>query len=139
MNTLKLYKEIKAAEVLGEKTQNNEKLKMQSRHFGPYLLFGLLLISWPLLQRWVMRSDPTMGFIDPNIWLLMLLSLICFLVVTGLCWWLIQRFWMSLGLPGLDNMVLQFKQLALWQQLGFYWASFGLLLLAAVGVLAAVM
>jgi hypothetical protein len=42
-------------------------------------------------------------------------------------------------LPTLGYMVSQFKQLLLWQQLGFYWASFALLLWAAVGVLSAVL
>lgn len=102
------------------------------------LLLGLLLLLWPIAQRLVMQSDPTIGFVDPNIWLLLLLSLITFLGMTGLCWWLLQQFWTSMGLPGPGNMVLHFKALSLWQQLGFYWASFGLLLLAAVGVLSAI-
>jgi hypothetical protein len=102
------------------------------------LLLGLLLLLWPVAQRLVMQSDPTIGFVDPNIWLLLLLSLITFLGITGLCWWLLQQFWTFMGLPGLGNMVLHFKALSLWQQLGFYWASFGLLLLAAVGVLSAI-
>ncbi|TCC99436.1 hypothetical protein [Pedobacter hiemivivus] len=108
------------------------------RNYMPYLLFGLCLLLWPLLQRVIMNWDPMMGVIDPNIWLLILISLICFLIVTGLCWWLLQSFWMALGLPLLTEMVLSFKKLALWQQLGFYWASFALLLLAAVGVLTAI-
>ncbi|WEK21635.1 MAG: hypothetical protein P0Y49_10855 [Candidatus Pedobacter colombiensis] len=114
------------------------KYDVSGRNYTPYLLFGLCLLLWPLLQWLVMSSDPTIGFIDPNIWLLILLSLISFLMVIGLCWWLLQRFWMRLGLPLLSDMVLQFKKLELWQQLGFYWASFALLLLAAIGVLTAI-
>ena len=108
------------------------------KNYLPVLLLGLLLLSWPLVQGLVMWSDPTIGFIDPNIWLLLLLGLIAFMMTVGLCWWFMQQFWMSMGLPALGNMVLQYKHLSLWQQLGFYWASFGLLLLAAVGVLTAI-
>lgn len=102
------------------------------------LLFGILLLLWPVAQHLIIQSDQTIGFVDPNIWLLLLLSLIAFLGVTALCWWLLQQFWMSMGLPGLGIMVLQFNTLEVWQQLGFYWASLCLLLLAAVGVLSAI-
>ena len=108
-------------------------------NYMPFLLLGLLLLLWPMLQRLIMSGGPTVGYLDPNIWLLILLSLICFLIVTGLCWWLLQQFWTSIGLPSIGDMVLQFKQLPGWQQLGFYWASFGCLLLAAVGVLIAIL
>ena len=111
---------------------------VSGRNYSSYLLFGVLLLTWPLLQGLIMSTDPMMGFIDPNIWLLILMSLICFLAVTGLSWWLLQIFWMGLGLPLLTEMVLSFKKIPIWQQLGFYWASFALLLLAAVGVLTAI-
>lgn len=101
----------------------------RSKKYFPVLLLGVLLLLWPLAQRLVMSSDPTIGFVDPNIWLLLLLSLAAFLIITGLCWWLLQQFWTSMGLPGAGDMVLQFKALAVWQQLGFYWLSFALLLL----------
>ncbi|SDJ97640.1 hypothetical protein SAMN04487898_105194 [Pedobacter sp. ok626] len=114
------------------------KADVSGRNYTPYLLFGGLLLTCPLLQVLIMSWDPMMGFIDPNIWLLILMSLICFLAVTGLSWWLLQRFWTRLGLPLLTEMVLSFKKMELWQQLGFYWASFALLLLAAVGVLTAI-
>lgn len=104
-----------------------------------YLLLLILILLWPIGQGLIMAADPTIGFIDPNIWLLLLLSLIAFLLITRLCWWLMQSFWRSLGLPELGNLVLQFKELTVWQRIGFYWASFGLLLLAAVGVLTAIL
>ncbi|MBB5438532.1 hypothetical protein HDC92_002208 [Pedobacter sp. AK017] len=133
MRTLKLYQEIKAAGVLEEMAQDSRM------NYRPYVLLGALLLTWPLLQHWLIAGNPANGFVDASIWLLILLSLICFMTITGLCWWLLHRFWMCLGLPVLDNMVVQFKKMESWQQLGFYWASFGLLLLAAVGVLAAVL
>ncbi|MOA37162.1 hypothetical protein D3C78_1587350 [compost metagenome] len=61
------------------------------------------------------------------------------MVVTGLCWWLLHRFWLSLGLPDTGSMVSQFKALESWQQLSFLWASFALLLLTMLGVLSAIL
>ncbi|TKC59231.1 DUF4175 domain-containing protein [Pedobacter hiemivivus] len=108
------------------------------KHLSNYLLFGLLLLLWLALPK-LMGFDETTGYIDPTIWLLIVLALITFLVLLATCWWLLQRFWMALGLPGLGLMVSQFKFLELWQQLGFYFACFALLLLAGVGCLAAVL
>jgi len=108
------------------------------KNYLPILLLGLLILLWPLAEHLVTKGDPTVG-LSPTIWLLFLLSSIIFMVTIGLCWWLLQKFWMSLGLPGLGNMVSQFKELSKWEQLRFYWASFALLLLAAVGVLTAIL
>lgn len=135
MNALKISK----ADSYGRNTAENVLLPGGNRHYKVYLLLVMLLAVWPIAQYVIMSADATIGFIDPNIWLLILLSLICFMIVTGLCWWLLQRFWMSMGLPAIGNMVLQFKDLLAWQQLGFYFASFVCLLLAAVGVLTAIL
>ncbi|RZM22604.1 MAG: hypothetical protein EOO88_28915 [Pedobacter sp.] len=102
------------------------------------MLFVILALLWPLAQDTVLSLDPTSGYVDRSILILILLALICFLGMIGLCWWLLGRFWIALGLPGLGNMVLQFNELLLWQQLGFYFASFALLLLAGVGCLIAI-
>jgi len=102
------------------------------------MLFMILLVSWPFVQGMVQRLDVTAGYVDPSILVLVVLSLLCFLGMIGLSWWLVKRFWMALGLPSLGGMVLQFNELLLWQQLGFYFASFALLLLAGVGCLAAI-
>ena len=102
------------------------------------MLFMILMVSWPLIQGLVQHLDLTAGYVDPSILVLVVLSLICFLGMIGLSWWLVKRFWMALGLPCLGGMVLQFNELFLWQQLGFYFASFALLLLAGVGCLAAI-
>lgn len=135
MNVLK----VSDTEMLPKKTGESEYTPRNPKHLRSYLLLLILMLIWPVAQFVVTSTDPTIGFIDPNIWLLLLLGLICFMVVTGLCWWFLQRFWMSLGLPAIGNMVLQFKELSVWQQLGFYWASFVALLLAAVGVLTAIL
>lgn len=135
MNALKISNN----DSLRKNVINHEFLGGNSIRFRNYLLVAILILIWPIAQYAVTSMDATIGFIDPNIWLLFFLSLICFMVLTGLCWWLLQRFWMSLGLPAIGNMVVQFKELCVWQQLGFYWASFVSLLLAAVGVLGAIL
>jgi hypothetical protein len=102
------------------------------------LLFGFLLSVWVMVTRWMEINMPLSGSIDPNIWLLILLSMICFLAFTGLCGLLMQRLWHSLALPPLSDLVSQFNALAPWQQLGFYYCSFALLLLSAIGCLNAI-
>ncbi|SMD15072.1 hypothetical protein [Pedobacter nyackensis] len=104
-----------------------------------FIFFGLLLLVWFTAPKIMQFENSTAGYIDPAIWLLVLLAFISFLMILPLCWWLLQRSWRALGLPGLGLMVSQFKFLKIWQQLGFYFACFALLLLVAVGCLAAVM
>jgi hypothetical protein len=103
-----------------------------------YLVFGSLLFLWLWMPGVIRQFDPTAGGIDPAIWLLIILSLLAFLGMAALCWWLLQRFWQRLGLPQLNFMVSQFKTLALWQQLGFYWVSFAWLLLVGALCLVAI-
>lgn len=103
------------------------------------VLFLVLSLLWPLAQQLVLSYDETAGYISPgSIVSLMLISLLTFLVMVAISVWLLQRLLLALSLPGMGIMVLQFKKLELWQQLGFYWASFFLLLLAAVACLSAV-
>ncbi len=102
------------------------------------LLFVILLLLWPLVQRLVLSVDRSAGYVDPSIAVLIVIGLICFVGMILLSWWLLNRFWLVLGLPALGGMVLQFDSLLLWQQLGFYFASFALLLLAGVGCLVAI-
>lgn len=103
-----------------------------------YLLQALLFLFWLVLPVLLRNADATVGSIDQSIWLLILLALICFLLMLGFCWWLLARFWRAMGLPRFNDMVSHFKDLALWQQLGFYYAAFAVLLLAGVGCLAAI-
>ena len=103
-----------------------------------YLLFGLLALLWVTGTR-ALESDPMAAAMDDrNLYLLIIMSLICFLGLLSLCWWLLQIAWRSLKLPAINSLVMDFKDLELWQQLGFVWASFALLLLAAVGSLMAI-
>lgn len=102
-------------------------------------LLVIMVLLWPLVQHMVLSYDAAAGYIDPgNMVLLVAAALISYLMVLLLSGWLLRRGLAALGLPGLGIMVLQFKKLELWQQLGFYWASFALLLLAAVLCMAAI-
>lgn len=102
------------------------------------LLLGLLISGWLLGNRWMQNNMPLAGTLDPNIWLLILLSLICFVLITSLSAFIMQRIWISLGLPRLSALLSQFNSLALWQQLGFYYFCFALILLSAIGCLNAI-
>jgi hypothetical protein len=113
------------------KFNNSEQAEQRLPYIGP-LIFGILIALWLVIPKMIRFYDQTAGIVDPGIWVLILLSLISFMLIAALSWWLLNRFWVSLGLPALDTMVLQFNTLTLWQQLGFFWLSFALLLLAAV-------
>jgi len=103
------------------------------------LLIGLLALLWSPLQRMVQFQDVTAGFLDPTIWLLILLSIGVFLVLLTLVWYLANYYWLAFGLPERNWMVLQFNRLDAWQQLKFYYGVFALLLLAGIGCLTAVL
>lgn len=112
----------------------NARLAVSEAH----LVFGLLLLLWMFMPRLISWFDARAGAVDPSIWLLILLSVIAFLLVVALSWWLLHGFWLRMGLPAIGMMVLQFKSLELWQQLGFYWLSFALLLLGSILCLVAI-
>jgi hypothetical protein len=139
MKALKLFNDIKAVQTLEKANSSSEMVKLKTPDYLPYCLFGLLVLSWPLLQRMVTGTDESTGFIDPNIWLLILLSQISLLITLGMSWWLLQRFWLSMGLPGFGSMVLRFETLQAWEQLKFALCLFALLLLAGIGCMLAVL
>lgn len=99
-------------------------------NWQPFLLLNLLVGIWIVSSAFLHRIDPTMGVMDQTIWLLILISLIGFLLIVALSWWLLNQFLMIIGLPLLSSMVSQFYDLSLWQQFVFYLASFGILLLS---------
>ncbi|HMI03127.1 MAG TPA: hypothetical protein VK541_11630 [Pedobacter sp.] len=103
------------------------------------LLFVILLLMWPMVQQQLLRFDVTVGYVDPGILVLVVISLICFLGLIGLCWWLFSKFLLVFGLPGFGSLVLRFNELELWFQLGFYFGVYALLLLAGVGCFVAVL
>lgn len=98
-------------------------------------LLLVLLLIWGLAPGLIRLADATAGNIDQSIWLLVLLSMISFILLAGLSWWMLQRFWLSIGLPSIPFMVSQFHTLSLWQQICLFWASFALLLLVSMGLL----
>ncbi|MDR6784594.1 hypothetical protein ABIE26_003240 [Pedobacter africanus] len=102
----------------------------------PYLVIVILILVWFTAPNFM---EATAGRIDPSIWLLVLLAMISFLLMLALCWWLLKRIWVFMGLPRLDDVVLQFNSLSKWEQLKFVLCLFALLLLAAVGALVAVL
>ncbi|UKT63260.1 hypothetical protein [Pedobacter mucosus] len=103
-----------------------------------FLFIFLITLIWFYLPSAIRFFEPTAGLLDMGIWQLILLSMICFISLLSISWWLLHHFWLSLELPNIHFMVSHFKNLTSWQQLGFYWASFALLVLAGVGTLAAV-
>jgi hypothetical protein len=103
------------------------------------MLFVILILAWPLVQRLVLSIDVTAGYVDPGILVLLVLALVCFVGMVFLSWWLLCRFWLVFGLPGLGGMVVRFNEMELWMQLGFYWLCYALLLLTGVGCLVAVL
>lgn len=105
------------------------------REYQEHVLFLGLIGLW-LLMPHLQGGD--VALVTDGLWQLVLLGLICFLMLTGLCWWLLKRFIVVAGLPGLGFMVLQFKDLKVWHQFAFYLVCFALLLLAGVGCLVAV-
>lgn len=97
-----------------------------------------LYLCWQLLPIFLTIGDATVGMVDAGIWQLLLFGLITWLLLVLLSVSLFGLFLRKLALPSISNMVSQFNDLSSWYQLGFYWASFALLLLAGVGCLAAV-
>ncbi|WP_316812837.1 hypothetical protein [Pedobacter heparinus] len=97
-------------------------------------LFGLLMIAWGMITAFLNSPGMTSG-INQSVPLMVVLSLITFLLLLELSWWLFTRFWLRVGLPGMEHMVVQFEDLDAWQKLGFLWASFALVLLVGLGCL----
>ncbi|MBO9675416.1 MAG: hypothetical protein J7577_18350 [Sphingobacteriaceae bacterium] len=102
------------------------------------MLAIILILGWLTLPNILKTIEPTAALLDAGVWQLILLSLLCYVALLQMAWWLLYRFWLALGLLKLTDMVLQFKQLSSWQQLSFFWASFALLFLAGIACLAAI-
>jgi hypothetical protein len=99
----------------------------------------MLLVVYSTSSWWIPKIDLTAALLDAGIWQLLLLSMLSFTGITLLSWWLLQQYWLKLGLPPIGLMVLQFKNLLIWQQFALYWASYALLVLAGVTTLLAVL
>lgn len=101
-------------------------------------LMLVLLLLWGLVTHWFSSPEFSAG-INQSVPIMIVIALITFLILLYLCYWLLERFWQRTGLPGIEIMVLQFKKLNGWVQLGFYWLCFALLILAGLGCLAVVL
>jgi hypothetical protein len=109
------------------------------RKYIERVLWGVIgMLVWALAPLAFPLAEGNAIEIARSIGLMAMLALVVFAGLLGLCWWLLNRFWVSVGLPGTGCMVLQFRRLEIWQQLGFYFAAFALVLLAGVGCLMAV-
>ncbi|MES2455598.1 MAG: hypothetical protein V4594_08665 [Bacteroidota bacterium] len=98
----------------------------------------VLMGIWGMVTRFWSSPEMTVG-INESVPLMVVLGLISFLILLELVWWLLNRFWLRLGLPGLEVLVIYYRRMEVWQQVMFYWASFALLLLAGVGCLTTVL
>lgn len=112
-------------------TQPGFSGKLQKSIHPVTRLLLLLLTIWIFAPEWLRLLDETAASVDQSVWLLIILSLITFLVILLICWWLMQYLWNSKFMPAPHQLALHFKTLTLWQQISFYWASFALLLLTA--------
>jgi hypothetical protein len=101
-------------------------------------LLVVLMVLWGMVTEFWSSPEMTAG-INEGVPLMVVLALISFLVLLELVWWLLNRFWNRLGLPGLEVLVIYYRRMEVWQQVGLYWLSFALLLVSAVGCLAAVL
>ncbi|MDR6783759.1 type VI protein secretion system component VasK [Pedobacter africanus] len=101
-------------------------------------LMLVLLLLWGLVTHWFSSPEFSAG-INQSVPIMIVIALITFLILLYLCYWLLERFWQRTGLPGIEIMVLQFKKLNGWVQLGFYWLCFALLILAGLGCLVVVL
>ena len=112
---------------------------LPSLYLYPLLHFIIpLLLLWWLAPSWIYNLDPTAAIPDAGLLLIILIGIITFLILVWLAGYLLYLTVTRLGLPSIQTMVLQFNQLTLWHQFVCYWASFALLLLAAIGSLIAI-
>jgi hypothetical protein len=100
-------------------------------------LLGVLMVLWVLVTMFWSSPEMSTG-INESVPLMVVLGLISLLVLLELAWWVFNRFWLRVGLPGIEVIAIYYRRMEVWQQVMFYWASFALVLLAGVGCLAAI-
>lgn len=97
-----------------------------------------LMVLWGIITNLFSSPEMSTG-INQSVPIMIVIALITFLILLYLCWWLLERAWQRVGLPGVRVMVLQFRKMSVCGQLGFYWFSFALLLLVGLGCLATIL
>jgi hypothetical protein len=118
--------------------QNTPALATRFFRFKPQHLLIALVFIWLVFPVWLHSTDPTAGYIEQSTWLLLVMSIITFILVVGLCWWLLRQFWTIAGLPEFNELIIKFNHLTSCQQLSFFFASFALLILAAMSCIGAI-
>ena len=108
--------------------------EVKKEHVLIVVLMAILIFLPVLLPD----REETASYLLKQMIPLVLIALTVFILVLGLAFWLVQRFWEAMGLPELAEMVLQFNGMRLWLQLGFYFGCFALAVLAGVGCLMAI-
>ncbi len=109
-----------------------------SRYMPMAITALALLVLWQLVPFMLHFGNQQTGILDNSIWQLLLFAAFAFLGLLLLSAAVYRMLIGLLNLPAVHTMVSQFKTLTSWQQISLYWASFALLLLAAVGYLVAV-
>jgi len=97
-----------------------------------------LMVLWGIITNLFSSPEMSTG-INQSVPIMIVIALITFLILLYLCWWLLERAWQRVGLPGVRVMVLQLRKMSVCEQLGFYWLSFALLLLVGLGCLATIL
>ncbi|TKC03481.1 hypothetical protein [Pedobacter cryotolerans] len=98
----------------------------------------ILLLLWQILPQLLHHIAPQTGLLDAGIWQLLLFTMISFLLLLSSCIWLFNGLINLWQLTPIHTMVLQVKNLQLWQQFVLYWASFALLFLGSLLSLTAI-
>lgn len=90
--------------LLPQNSQNEESPKFSRSRlldWQPLMILILLLAIWFYTTSWLQYRDPASAEMSQNIWLMVVLSLIAFLIIMGLCLWLLYLFWLKAQLPPL--------------------------------------
>jgi hypothetical protein len=113
-------------------------LSLNKQMIEKLMLAIILVLGWLLLPKVLRTFEPTAALLDAGIWQLLLLGLLCYVALLEISWRLLSSFWQRFGLINLTEMLVHFKDLTPWQQLGFFWASFALLFWAGIACLAVI-
>ncbi|RYF26685.1 MAG: hypothetical protein EOO42_00935 [Flavobacteriales bacterium] len=110
-----------------------------NKYILPFVAILLAVaVLWQGLPFLLSSLNAEVGLLDNGIWQLLLFALISFMIMLTISMLLFRWLLSWLGLPTINMMVLQFKNLQLWQRFVLYWALFALLFLGGLLSLAAI-
>lgn len=72
-------------------------------------LLVVLMVLWGLMTEFWSSPEMTAG-INESVPLMVILALISFLILLELVWWLLNRFWNRVGLPGIEVLVIYYRR-----------------------------